>query len=412
MDIFDTISFIPVLIVILLIFLMSFMYRVVPVNSVDVVVGRKKTRVYSGDPTYSQNGRAAYFMIPTWVPLIGLRVHRLPLNMMEFSLEKSVTYDRNRVRIETDIVAYATIEDPIKAAARFPEGLDALKEHILKVMKASNRDTTTKMTIREIINEREMVAKKLFEAIQPEISKWGLKLHAVELVSFRDLSDGSSTAVKDISSMAEVQIHAEARQRNAEQIKQARLKEAEAEEEAKIREIERDKAISIREQKKLQEVAKEQQHAREEQMKIVRVEQVKKAEIDRDAMVQRADGEKESIILVKSGEAEGIKTIGFAEAEAKNKLADALKKINESSLDVRRIEKDEKIGVTAAEALKNAQIKFINAGTPTSILDLFTPTGGAQLGGMFAALQAANPEVYQTLVKVIESLPSIKKGGK
>lgn len=66
----------------------------------------------------------------------------------------------------------------------------------------------------------------------------------------------------------------------------------------------------------------------------------------------------------------------------------------------------------AYKALKNAQIKFINAGAPTSILDLFSPAGGAQLGGMLTALQAANPEVYQTLVKALEGLPSVKKGSK
>ncbi|MBI3609846.1 MAG: hypothetical protein HY204_03980 [Nitrospirae bacterium] len=387
---------------VLLCVLMSSIYRVVPVDSVDVVVGRTKTRIYSGDPSYSQNGRAAYFLIPAWVPWIGVRVHRLSLNMMEFSLEKSLTYDRNRVRFETDIVAYAIIEGPIKAAARFPEGRDVLMEHVRKIMKASNRDTTTKMTLREIINEREMVAKKLFETIQPEISKWGLKLHAVELVSIRDPSEGSSTAIKDISSMAEVQIHAEARQRNAEQFKQARLKEAEAEEAAKIREIERDKEINIREQLKLQEVTREQQRAREEELKVVRIEQVTKAEIERDAMIQRAEGEKESIIRVKSSEAEGIRLVGEAEAEAKSKLADALKKINESSLDVRRIEKDERIGLAAADALKNAQIKLIHAGAPTSLLDLLSPAGGAHLGGMLAALQASDPEMHEKLVKVLE----------
>lgn len=333
--------------------------------------------------------------------------------MIEFSLEKTLTYDRNRVRFETDIVAYAMVDDPIVAAARFPKGVDELKEQMSKIMKASNRDTTTKMTLREIINEREVVARKLFEAMQPEVSKWGLKLHAVELVSMRDPVDKLSTAIKDISSIAEVQIHSEARQRNAEQLKQARMKEAEAEEAARIREIERDKEIHLREQLKLQEVLREQQQAREEEMKMIRIEQVQKAEIERDAMirlaegdraarVQRAEGEKEATVLIKMSEAEGIRRVGEADAEAKSKLADALKKINDSSLDVRKIEKEEKIGLAVAEALKNAEVKIIQAGAPTNLLDLFTPAGGSHLGGMLAAIQATHPEAYQKLMKLLE----------
>jgi hypothetical protein len=100
---------------------------------------------------------------------------------------------------------------------------------------------------------------------------------------------------------------------------------------------------------------------------------------------------------VKEGEGEGVRAVGYAEADAKSRLADALKKINEAALQVRQIEKDEKIGVTAAEALKNADIRFINAGAPNSILDLFTPAGGANLGGMINALEATNPSLYQDL---------------
>ena len=78
-----------------------------------------------------------------------------------------------------------------------------------------------------------------------------------------------------------------------------------------------------------------------------------------------------------------------------------MKKINEAALDVRLIEKDEKIGVTAAEALKNAEIKFINAGQPNSLLDLFTPSGGASIGGMLAGMEAANPEAYADIASFI-----------
>ena len=234
-------------------------------------------------------------------------------------------------------------------------------------------------------------------------------------MNLQDLKDGSSTAIHDISSIAEVQINSEARQKNAEQVKQARLKEAEAEQAAATRELERDEMVGVRAQKRDQLIAAEQRSAQEEKMKVIRVQQVRQAEIGRDAAIETAEGDKQAVIRRREGEAEGVRAVGYAEADAKSKLADALKKINEAALDVRRIEKDEKIGVTAAQALQNADIKFINAGKPNSLLDLFTPSGGASIGGMIAGVEATNPEAYAEIVGFIARRlggGDGKKGGK
>jgi flotillin len=319
--------------------------------------------------------------------------------MIEVDVPNFLAFDRDRVRFECDIVAYVAVEDAVRAAQRFPEGLDELKSQVVKIVQATTRDTTTKLTVREIINERDLIAKKIQQILSPEVQKWGMSLQALELVNITDPADKSSTVIHDISSIAEVQINSEARQKNAEQLKQARLKEAEAEQLAKVREIERDEEIGKRDQLKEQLIAKQRQEAQEEAMRVVRIQQVRQAEIARDAAIEKAEGEKQAIIRVKNGEAEGVRSVGYAEADAKSRLADALKKINEAALEVRQIEKDEKIGVTAAEAFKNADIRFINAGPTTSLMDLFTPSGGANLGGMLNALEATNPELYQELKK-------------
>ncbi len=370
-------------------------YRVVPANEAHVVVHRSRTRVYSGHKEHSDDGRAAYFEVPRFVPFLGVQVQKMLLQMMEVDVPNFLAFDRDRVRFECDIVAYVAVEDAIKAAQRFPEGLGELQKQIVKIVQATTRDMTTKLTIREIINERDLIAKKIHQVLSPEVQKWGMSLQALELVNISDPADKSSTVVHDISSIAEIQINSEARQKNAEQRKQARLKEAEAEQMAKLREIERDEAVGKRDQLKELEIARQRQLAQEQTMGVIRIEQVRQAEITRDAAIERAEGEKQSIIRVKEGEGEGVRAVGYAEADAKSRLADALKKINEAALDVRRIEKDERIGVTAAEALKNADIRFINAGAPSSILDLFTPSGGANLGGMINALEATNPTLYR-----------------
>lgn len=374
-----------------------FWYRVVPVNMAHVVVALGKTCVYSGHKEHGGDGRAAYFEIPSFIPFFGVQVHKISLQMIEVDVPNFLAFDRDRVRFECDIVAYLAVDDAIRATQRFPQGPEELKSQVVKIVQATTRDTTTKLTIREVINERDLIAQKIHQVLSPEVQKWGMSLQALELVNISDPADKSTTVIQDISSIVEVQINSEARQKNAEQRKQARLKEAETEQLAKVREIERDEEVGKREQLKELEVAKQRQLAQEEAMRVTRVQQVRQAEIERDAAVERAEGEKQSIIRVKGGEAEGVRAVGYAEADAKSRLADALKKINDAALQVRQIEKDEKIGVTAAEALKNADIRFINAGPTTSLMDLFTPSGGANLGGMINALEATSPALYQEL---------------
>ena len=379
-------------------------YRVVPANFAHVVVRRGGVHVYSSVPGQATSGKAAYFQIPKSLPYIGVRVHAMPLSMLEINVTDFLAFDRDRVRFECDIVAYMVVEDPLKAAKRFPFGLNELKDQVFKIIKATTRDTTTKLTIREIINDRPAIARRVNEYLEPEVVKWGMQLQALELVNLQDTKDASSTAIHDISSIAEVQINSEARQKNAEQVKQARLKEAEAEQAAATRELERDEMVGVRAQKRDQLIAAEQRDAQEEKMKVIRVEQVRQAEITRDAAIEQAEGDKQATIRRREGEAEGVRAVGYAEADAKSKLADALKKINEAALDVRRIEKDEKIGVTAAQALQKADIKFINAGKATSLLDLFTPSGGANIGGMLSGLQATHPDAYAAIQKILDKV--------
>jgi flotillin len=388
-------------IVFIIILIMFAWYRVVPANFAHVVVRRGGVKVYSSVPVQSTDGKAAYFQVPKSVPYFGCRVHSMPLSMLEINVTDFLAFDRDRVRFECDIVAYMVVEKPLIAAKRFPFGMSELKDQVFKIIKATTRDTTTKLTIREIINDRPAIARRVHEYLEPEVVKWGMSLQALELVNLQDPKDGTSTAIHDISSIAEVQINSESRQKNAEQIKQARLKEAEAEQAAATRELERDEMVGMRAQKRDQLIAKEQQAAQEEKMRVVRVEQVRQAEIMRDAAIEQAEGDKQAVIRRRAGEAEGVRAVGYAEADAKSKLADALKKINEAALDVRRIEKDEKIGITAAQALQKAEIKFINAGKAQSLLDLFTPSGGANIGGMLSGIEAVNPDAYAEIMEFI-----------
>ena len=298
---FNVVWVLLVALIVLAVLLAMAWYRIVPANFAHVVVRRGQTRVYSPHAEQSTSGKAAYFMIPKWVPYWGVRVHMMPLSMLEINVKDFLAFDRDRVRFECDIVAYMVVHDALMAAKRFPFGVNELKDQVFKIIKATTRDTTTKLTIREIINDRPAIARRVHEFLSPEVVKWGLSLQALELVNLQDPKDGSSTAIHDISSIAEVQINSEARQKNAEQVKQARLKEAEAEQAAATRELERDEMVGVRTQHRDQQIAREQQAAQEERMKVMRVEQVRKAEIQRDAAIETAEGEKQAVIRRRTG---------------------------------------------------------------------------------------------------------------
>jgi len=168
--------------------------------------------------------------------------------------------------------------------------------------------------------------------------------------------------------------------------------------------------VGIREKTKNQQISIEDQKAQEELMKVLQINTVKKAEIEKEALIQEAEGKKQSLIRDGEGKAEAQKLILYAEADGLSKKADAMKKINDSAKDVRRIEMEEKIGVELAKAYQDADIKVIQAGDkPQSLMDLATASGGANLGASLASLSATNPEVGAKISKFLDGLGDKKK---
>jgi flotillin len=274
-------------------------YTIVPADKADVVVQAGKTRVFSAHADYRVGTtKASYFKIPEWVFLLhkGMKVHRMPLSILPIHVEDFLAFDEERARFVCDIVAYVSIHNPIKAAQRFSGKISELEQQVSKVVQATTRDATTKKKIREIINDREGLIAEIEEPLGSAISNWGLSLNEIELVEFKDpkgVGGVDSHVIADISSITEVQIESEARQKNAEQKKLAKVKEAQADEDARKREIERDEVVAKREQDKNRLVAEQQKLAREKELDVERVQEVKTAEIEKEKQVVIANQEKE-----------------------------------------------------------------------------------------------------------------------
>lgn len=355
------------------------------------------------------HNQTAYYAIPSWVPIVGRQIQKMPLNMMEISVSDFEAWDNERARFVVDVKAFVSVKDVIVAAKRFPGGIDKLIEQVSAVIQGATREVTTQQPIRQILTDRKGIRQLTNEKVEDSISEWGLDLNDFEILDFKDAP--KSSVITDISSIKHAEINSEARQKNATQHKLARLKEAEADQEAKNRELERDESIGKREQARNQNIAKEEQKAKAESMEVLKIQQVRQAAIEKEARIERAEGARQAVIKEQEGIAEGKKKVLFAEAEGLSKKADAMKKINDSAKEVRRIEKDEKIGVELARAYQKADIKVIQTGDkPKSLLDLASSAdGGASLGAAMASLNATNPELGKQISKLINKFSEKEK---
>ena len=398
-----------ILVVVLLIVILASLYTIVPADYADVVIQKGKMRVFSPHKEYNPQGRSAYFKIPSWFFIFGLgmTVHRIPLRILAIDVPNFLSFDKDRARFLCDIIAYVAVKDPVEAAKRFGGDLNELQTQINKIVQATTRDVCTKSTVKEIINDRSMIIRMVDTPLKETIGHWGIDLKDLELVDFKDPTQAEygETApphvIRDISSIIETQIHSEARQKNAEQIKSARLKEAEADETASIREIQRLEEVSKRAQVKDKMIAEQERMARLQQLEVTRVEQVRMAEIQKEknlvvAEQERAveevrkqrkllEGQGDNLMLTEKakGEAAMTRELLLAEAEGKLKLQEALTRFDDLAIRALTAEKmidmNKAIGVEGAKALASADFRVFAGGSPES-------QGGFELGKVLSSI--------------------------
>jgi len=398
-----------IILIIAVIAILAGIYTIVPADYADVVIQKGRMRVFSPHKEYSPYGRSAYFHIPSWFFIFGLgmTVHRIPLRILAIDVPNFLSFDKDRARFLCDIISYVAVKDPVEAAKRFGGSLNELSIQINKIVQATTRDVCTKSTVKEIINDRAMIINMIDKPLKETISQWGIDLKDLELLDFKDPTQaeyGETTpphVIRDISSIIETQIHSEARQKNAEQIKSARLKEAEADEIASIREIQRLEEVAKRAQVKDRMVAEQERLARLQQLEVTRVEQVRNAEIqkeknlvvaEQDRAVEEVrkqrkllEGQGDNMMLTEKakGEAAIIREQLLAEAEGKMKLQEALTRFDDLAIRAltaeKMIEMNRAIGVEGAKALSEANLQVFAGGSPEA-------QAGFDLGRMLSAI--------------------------
>lgn len=419
----------------LIIFLMlSRWYRIVPPSEAHLVVTPSKRKVCASDESLRKNGgKSTYFSIPAWIPFVGRAVRIMDITIKELTITGQETYEKDQARYVVNSSTKYRIIDVEKAAETFTTD-EELRCQLEEIVRAAIRAVTVKYSVTDVRANKKRMSEEIEEEIRDDLANWGLKLVNFVLVDFQDTTD--SQVISNISRRREVQIESETRIDNANRIKEARIKEAESDQLAKDREIERDEAVAKREQNKKIVIAQQEQIVADEEMKVKRVREVKQEEIEKEQAVIKAQAEKEQMMIAASAEKERLRIVaegyreqmilegegnaskqlaeaeseaaaiekrGLAEARVKEEMAKSLNMFTTEAIRALTaeeiVEKDKAIGVALAEALQAADLKFINAGKVTSLLELLgTAEGGANLGAMLDSFQKTSGTDLNQLV--------------
>lgn len=414
--------------------MLSRWYRIVPPSEAHLVVTPSKRKVCASDESLRKNGgKSTYFAIPSWIPFIGRAIRIMDITIKELTITGQETYEKDQARYVVNSSTKYRIIDVEKSAETFTTD-EELRCQLEEIVRAAIRAVTVKYSVTDVRANKKRMSEEIEEEIRDDLANWGLKLVNFVLVDFQDTND--SQVISNISRRREVQIESETRIDNANRIKEARIKEAESDQLAKDREIERDEAVAKREQGKKIIIAQQEQVVADEEMKVKRVREVRQEEIEKEQAIIKAQAEKEQMMIaalaekeklriiaegykeqmIQEGEGNAAKQMAEAEAEAaaieKRGLAEArvkeemAKSLNMFTTEAIRaltaeeiVDKDKAIGVALAEALKAADLKFVNAGKVTSLLDLLgTAEGGANLGAMLDSFQKTSGTDLNALI--------------
>lgn len=404
--------------------------RVVEPNEVHIVQSSNKTTSYGKD---TGNGNT-YYAWPSWVPILGVTVTSLPVSVFNISLTDYEAYDNGRVPFLIDVIAFFRIKDTNVAAQRVAHFGD-MQTQLTSIVKGAIRTVLAGSDINDIMVKRATFGESFTQEVENQLENWGVvPVKNIELMDIRDAH--GSEVIANIMQKKKSLIESESRQEVAKNMQTAMVAELqakrevgvqqqEAEQQVGLRTAQKEQAVGIAQQQAAQAVAVEQKNTTDKQMDVRKVQTVRNAEITKDAAVVAADQAKQVQVLnaegtleAKKREAEGIQVVGIAAGEAEKAkqmapvaaqiaLADKIASSDgyqKYLVSVKQVEANRDIGIEQAKALTKAEIKIIaNTGNPVSgvknVMDLFTPQGGTNLGGMLEGIvqSEAGKQVLKSL---------------
>jgi flotillin len=404
-----------------------FLRTVVETNEVHIVQSGKKTVSYGK----GEQAGNVYYSWPSWVPKIGIKKIILPVSVFDVQLKEYAAYDKGRVPFVIDILAFFRIDEPNMAAQRVST-VKELELQLEGILKGASRSILATSPIEEILEKRAEYGEKFTEATEQQLKAWGVtNVKNIELMDIRDAQ--GSEVIQRIMAMKQSLIEKESRTAVAGNMQAALTAEIEAKRQVSLAEQEametvgkrtagQEQAIGIAKQQAQQAIKEQERETATKSMAVQQVNTVRTAEITRDAEVVKAEQEKLVAIKVAEGrfgaaaqdasatrvkgEAEGaaLLAVQLAPVNAQITLAKEIgsnKEYQQYLVTVRQIEANQVVGIEQAKALETAQIKVIaNSAGPVdgvkTVMDMFTPKGGLQVGAALEALK--NTEVGAAVI--------------
>lgn len=388
---------------------------VVPQDQVHIVNTAKKSKPYGDQKSVGEkevDGQTVrsfgnvYYQFPHWIPIVGVVVKRLTLNVFQVNLDNYPSYDQNKVPFMVDFKSWFIIDNPLVAAKRIKD-MNELEAQLQEMLQGIVRKTMAGRTIKEIMESRSELRDTFVREVGEQCRDWGVKLNSIEFTDIRDMDGDEFRVIDDIKRVQSSAIEKERRIAEADNEKYARLSEIQNKKEADLedvvaketvetRDADRKKAVGIANEHAEQDIKAQAKITKEKEVAVSRAEQVGTAEYEKEKVIIEANAKKEFEIIEADaerqslsieaqgqkqkdtlegegvaakinaeGEAEAnvIQKKGEARAIALDKEAEAKKKLQEAlkvELGAKAIDAQKDVGVANAQALADADIRILS----------------------------------------------------
>ncbi len=384
---------IPVIAGVLFILLLVAGYLKAPPDTAYIISGLGKRRILIGKAGW----RVPFFE----------RVDKISLRVMQVDVKTSEAVPTNEfINVSVDGVANVKVSSDPMLLLRASESLLGMNRAelvslVTQVLEGNMREIVGSVGLKEMVQDRQGVAKKITENVVPDMQKLGIEVVNFNIQSFRDNAGtienmgidnveqirknaqiAKANAQRDIAiATAEAQqeanaIKVEADKKIAEQNAALSVQQAEMQVMADSKKAEADAAYSIQQENQRKtieisranaDIARREKEAELAEKEIALRERKLDAEIRKqaDAMKYKAEKEAEAELIKRQREAEAKKYEALQEAEARKAEAEALRFAMEQEAEGIRAK-----GIAEAEAIEKkaeAQKKMGEA----SILEMY-----------------------------------------
>ena len=384
---------IPAAVVAAVVILLILGYLKAPPDTAYIISGLRKRRILIGKAGW----RVPFFE----------RVDKISLRVMQVDVKTSEAVPTNEfINVSVDGVANIKVSSDPDLLQRAAESLlgmhqDELISLVTQVLEGNMREIVGSVGLKEMVQDRQGVAKKITENVVPDMEKLGIEVVNFNIQSFRDNAGtienmgidnveqirknaqiAKAIAQRDIAiATAEAQqeanaVKVEAEKKIAEQNTQLAVQQADMKVKADTKRAEADAAYSIQQENQRKtievtranaDIARREKEAELAEKEIALKERKLDAEVRKqaDAMKYKAEKEAEADLIKRQKEAEAKKYEAIQEAEARKAEAEALRFAMEQEAEGIRAK-----GIAEAEAIEKkaeAQKKMGEA----SILEMY-----------------------------------------